>query len=95
MNLYGDDNDGGGLYSCNSDAYPPQQQQTEEQPAQPEVSASDAVTKSVELITNPAALLSQAVDPSTSKLPMGLAVLGACIFAMVWANSLSGGGERE
>lgn len=54
-------------------------------------SASDALVRSAELIAAPVpALVSEVLplDVSQSKLPYGWAVFGACIAAMVWANSL-------
>ena len=60
-------------------------------PAPASPSPSDAVAESLGLIAaGPAELLAEVLpaDPSQSKLPIGLAVLGACAAAVIWANSL-------
>lgn len=80
-----------GLYDT-SEAYESPQAEPELQrpAARPEPSPSDAAKAALQVIAAPASLLSEVLppDPSQSKIPWGLAVFGACIFAMIWANSL-------
>jgi hypothetical protein len=62
---------------------------------QPSV-AENAVGEVLNVISsagNPADLLVDVIppNPADSKLPYGLAVVGACIVGMIWANSISKG----
>lgn len=51
--------------------------------------AQTALVEAVEVIAGgPAALLTQAVTPGQTSLPMGLAILGACVVAVIWASNL-------
>ena len=61
--------------------------------ASQQVSASDAVGQALELIAAPVVLASEVFpsDPAQSKLPLGLAVFGACVVAIIWANSIDKG----
>ncbi len=97
--MYGEDDNqfGGDLYD--SSGFPdsaPQPEPVVPAPAAgsanpPSSPESQAFSKSLQVITNPASLVMDAVDPSQTKLPMGVAILGACIVAMLWANSMSKG----
>lgn len=64
-------------------------------------SVSDALIADLELIAAPATLLADVegailTPGSTSKLPQGLAILGACAVAVIWAASLQPPkGKRE
>jgi|SRR5271166_5901875 len=93
MSCYDDDGD--------DELYPESAQTPQSQPAaaatasSPAASASPspstAVAESLGLIAaGPAELLAEVLpaDPSESKLPIGLAVLGACAAAVFWAISL-------
>lgn len=80
-----------GLYDT-SETYESPQAEPEPQraAARPEPSPGDAAKAALQVIAAPASLLTDVLspDPSQSKLPMVLAVIGTCIFAMIWANSL-------
>jgi hypothetical protein len=58
-----------------------------------QVSATDAIGQALEVLASPAALLSEVLpaNPGDSKLPYGLAVFGACVVAIIWANSIDKG----
>jgi hypothetical protein len=67
------------------------------QPAAPPSSSSSpsqALVQTAQLIADPSSLAQQAVNPSTTVLPFGWAVLGACAVAVLWAAKLDGGGKR-
>lgn len=68
---------GGSLYTAGP-APSAQQQQPAKSDAAPSPVA--AVNQSLAEVLPP--------DPSQSKLPVGLAVLGLCIFGVIWANSI-------
>ena len=49
----------------------------------------EALMKTAAVVANPASLVVDAVDPTQTKLPMGVAILGLCIVAAIWADSMS------
>ena len=97
MGLMNDDDSvtGGSLYGCASaSAGSPSEVSSgsaggNDSPVDPQT----ALVSAAELVANPAALLSDIFpsDPSQSKLPMPLAVLGLCVVGMIWANWAEGG----
>ncbi len=100
MSMY-DDNDGGDLYEVPQQQQP-QQTTTPDLPPQvsqaPQFAPVDAVNASFNLLSGGGTeLLSEILppNPADSKLPMGLAVLGACIVGILWADSFSRGGKRR
>lgn len=73
----------------------PQQTQRAAQPktaaAQLEPDATQAAKQALAVITNPTKILTDALPTSPdepSKIPWGLAVLGGCVIAVMWAASL-------
>ena len=98
MSCYDDDD--------NDDLYPEGGQAPQSQPAAAPVpvsspaaapSPSDGVVQSLEMIAaGPAALVAEVlpIDPAESKLPIGLAVLGACVAAVIWADSIDKKGRK-
>lgn len=56
------------------------------------VSPVDAVSAAVNLVANPAGLLSDVfpADPAQSKLPLGWAIVGACAVAVIFASWVEG-----
>jgi len=50
----------------------------------------EALSQAVQVIASPATLLSDVLppDPSQSKIPQGLAILGCLAVACLWANSM-------
>ncbi len=93
MSIYGGD--------FSSDLYetgPPPQQKAQEAPksADPAIDPQAATSEALQLIANPVKLASDVLtqDPATSKLPLGLAIFGTCIAAIVIAAHFDGGGEK-
>ena len=68
----------------------PQPQVEQQQQTPPPPSASQALVQTAEVIAAPQALAVEvlASDPAKSGLPLPLAILGACVAAAIWANSL-------
>lgn len=85
---------GGGLYEAGP---APLSQNSDVAPSTAAVDPSAAVVQSLEVIADPASLLSEVLppDPATSKLPIGLAVLGLCVFGVIWANSIDQKGRGK
>ena len=97
MSMY-DENQDAGLYD-----YGQQPQPAEPSPAPasaptaPQFSPSDAVADSLALLAGDTSKLFSEVlppNPADSKLPFGLAVFGACIVGIIWANSIDGRGRK-
>ena len=53
---------------------------------------SDGIVDAVEVIAAPVALLEKVVEPGSTLLPHGLAILGAAVVAVLWANSINKNG---
>ena len=81
MSLYGDES------LCGEDIYvsgPPQQEQAESADT-----PQNGLVAAAELVADgPMELLTEAVTPGETKLPLGLAILGACAVAVIMAASL-------
>ena len=95
MSCYDDNrDDGGGLYDDESQyqgsTAQPQQQTAAASPSSPSPSPSTALVQAAQLVADPGMLAQEvlAPAPSQSKLPQGLAILGACAFAVLWAASI-------
>lgn len=92
MGLMNDDADvtGGSLYASASAAESPQ---SSDSSGDTSVDPKAALVSAAELVANPSGLLSDVFpsDPSQSKLPLPLAVLGLCVVGMIWANWVDGG----
>ncbi len=90
--FYDDDEQDGGLYSFESDDSQPARQDVQTQ--QP--SAADGLATTLDVVANPAKLLSDVIppNPADSKFPLGWAVLGACAFAVLWAASIDSKGGK-
>jgi hypothetical protein len=98
MSCYDCTNDfSGSLYDTGAASAPPSEQSTAVVPASaaPSSAAPDSsgFVEAVEVIANPLKLVETAVDPTDTKLPWGLAVLGACVVLVILANSLDKGGR--
>jgi len=92
MSCY-DDNEDGGLYDDESQfqgSTAQSQQQTAAAPPPASPSPSTALVRAAQLVADPGILAQEvlAPAPSQSKLPQGLAILGACAFAVMWAASI-------
>ncbi len=96
MGLMNDDADvtGGSLYGCAAPQKSAVPGGTSQNPTDsgPSVDPQTALVSAAELVANPSGLLSDVFpsDPSQSKLPMPLAVLGLCVVGMIWANWVEG-----
>lgn len=94
MSCYDDNgDDGGSLYDDESQyqgstAQPQQQAAAASTASSP--SPSTALVQAAQLVADPGMLAQEvlAPAPSQSKLPQGLAILGACAFAVLWAASI-------
>lgn len=95
MSLYGEyDGDGGDMYDSSGFPEPAPEPAPAAGSANPPSSPeSQAFSQSLQVIASPASLLSEVLppDPSQSKLPMGLAIVGACIVGIILANSIDKG----
>jgi len=93
---YGTEGGGGGLYDTGPSSPPPQPKPVSRvvpidsrQTPTPEPDPGEALMKTAAVVANPASLVVDAVDPTQTKLPMGVAILGLCIVAAIWADSMS------
>lgn len=71
------------------DLYASPSPQTEAPAPDPATAAETAI----EVIAAPVKLAEEILDPETTKLPMGLAILGACVVAVMWAISVDSKGK--
>ena len=86
MSLY-DPNDPWGLYD--NVGQQPQAEAEPETAPQSESAPSTALVAAADLVAaGPAELLTEAVTPGESKLPLGIAILGACVAAVLFASSI-------
>lgn len=101
MSLYGSDDAAAGtqLYAVGESSDGEQQRQQAQQggagPAQPD--PGQALIQSIEAVAAPEGLVAQALplDPSQSKLPLGWAIVGTCIAAILIASHFDKGASRE
>lgn len=91
MSIYGDEF-GGDLYTTP----PPPQKPQEPAKATEPIDPGEAVGQTLQVIANPLKLAGDTLlqDPAESKLPLGLAILGACVAAIWLAAHFDKGGEK-
>lgn len=93
MSMYGEtasDN----LYG--ESATPLQKPQEAPKAADPAIDPQSAASEALQVMANPVKLASDVLtqDPARSKLPLGWAIFGACVAAIVLAAHFDGGSER-